>query len=111
MFFMSKGFIYLLENVSDNTIKIGYTRGKVEKRAKQLLTGSSADLSIIKTIPTDFGYKTETYLHRIFSHKKVRGEWFNLTQEDIAKMEEICEKTEKNFQFLLEHENYFIQKL
>lgn len=72
-FFMPKGFIYLLENVSDNTIKIGYTRGKVEKRAKQLLTGSSADLSIIKTIPTDFGYKMESYLHRFFPIRKFAG--------------------------------------
>lgn len=98
----------MIENVSNNSVKIGYTKGKAEDRKKQLLTGSSDDLRVIKTVPTKFGRKLESFLHQKFIRKKIRGEWFALDTEDIEQMDMICEKYEKNRQFLIDNDNYFM---
>lgn len=108
---MPKGFIYLLKNLSDDTIKIGYTRGKAEKRMKQLSTGSSGDLEIIRMFATDFGTTLEAYLHKAFHHKKVRGEWYNLAFEEVDVVMRLAAKFETNMKDLIDNENYFMKKL
>ena len=107
---MSKGFIYLIENVNDETVKIGFTKKNVERRLKQLLTGSSGDLVILKTFPIEFGQITERYLHRVYNCKNIRGEWFSLDIDDVQVIEELIKKFEDNLKFLIENENNFIIK-
>lgn len=107
---MGKGFIYLIENSVDGAIKIGFTKSKVEKRLKQLLTGSSGELNLIKTFPTEYGIKTEKHLHRVYLSKKIRREWFSLDIDDIQLIEELIKKFEGNINFLIENENKFILK-
>lgn len=107
---MAKGLVYLIENLFDGNYKIGYTEGNVEERRKQLLTGSSQELSVIFVFPTNYPQKLEKYLHRVFRHKHHRGEWFNLDAEHVSSFIPTCEQMEKSYNFLLENENYFIKK-
>jgi hypothetical protein len=107
---MQKGTIYLLQNLSDGAIKIGFTRGRSERRMKQLSTGSSGELQLVRTTFTDYGTALEAYLHNVFYYKKVRGEWYNLTEDDINIVMKLAAKFEENVKVLVENENYFIKK-
>jgi len=68
--------IYFIQ--SGNYIKIGYTKN-VESRIKALQTASPHSLNVVLTMPG--GLRKEAELHSLFSHLKVRGEWFNATSE------------------------------
>lgn len=62
-------------------IKIGYTSQEVEKRIRQLNTGSIHTLYVLGWINGD--KKTEKYLHTKFASSRVRynAEWFEATED------------------------------
>lgn len=60
-------------------VKIGYTRGDVTARLRQLQTGSPVELRIVATI--DGGPDLEARLHRTFRPLHVRGEWFTVAHK------------------------------
>jgi lipid II:glycine glycyltransferase (peptidoglycan interpeptide bridge formation enzyme) len=107
---MPDGFVYLIQNVYDGRYKIGFTEASVEERRKQLLTASSQDLTVVYSFQCKHHRKIEKYLHRLFKHRHQRGEWFALTEEDVKNFIMLCEKAEKNYNFLIEQKNYFIEK-
>lgn len=74
-----EGYVYF---VSDGTyVKIGFT-GNIEQRLITLQTGSPNTLTIKKIIP-NATIETEKQYHEKFKYKRVRGEWFNLSDEEI----------------------------
>ena len=75
--------IYILENF-ENFYKIGYSKDP-EKRVKQLNTGNSTSLKLIKKFKTKYDSKIESYLKKYFKTRNVRGEWFDLSNDDIKK--------------------------
>jgi len=63
-------------------VKIGYTNGDVYKRMSTLQTGTVAKLSILGHFP---GERTdEQRLHAEFAHRRIAGEWFQLTIEEVG---------------------------
>lgn len=106
------GFIYLFESVSDyeTQYKIGFTRNKstLKKRIQNLQTGNPNKIKIVNYFKTKWGRKVETTLHYIYSYKKLEGEWFNLELYDVTTFIDSCEKIEKNFDVLKEHQNPFL---
>lgn len=68
---------------SDNKIKIGYTKGSIEKRIAQLNTGSPN--KIYKLGWMEGTKEKEKELHIMFSAYRIRsnGEWFLGTKEII----------------------------
>lgn len=79
------GYVYVVKNES-NKFKIGYTRSSIEKRIASLQTASNELIELffyfIKEEPDVF----EKELHSIFSEKRIRGEWFELDDNDIKKI-------------------------
>lgn len=69
-------FTYILKEKS-GFYKIGRSKN-VDRRLKDIKCGNPT-VEIIKTYKGDY----ENMLHRIFESKKVCGEWFALTQEDL----------------------------
>lgn len=69
-------FTYILKDKS-GFYKIGRSKN-VDRRLKDIKCGNPT-VEIIKTYKGDY----ENMLHRIFESKKVCGEWFALTQEDL----------------------------
>jgi uncharacterized protein YeeX (DUF496 family) len=59
-------------------VKIGRSKNP-EKRLKQLSTGSPYKLEIIKKIRGNENLERE--IHDKFSHLRMNGEWFELTDE------------------------------
>lgn len=73
--------VYFIQNTVTKAIKIGYTGSKVEYRLKSLQTGNEAKLSLLFFVEgeVDLEYK----LHIYFASKRLEGEWFNVTEQEI----------------------------
>lgn len=84
--------IYLLQ-VGD-FFKIGYTKNDVNKRIKQLQTGCPDEISIKAVFKTKHNMKIERTLHRVLSHKRVSGEFFELDYVDVSNFVALCNKYE-----------------
>ena len=108
---MAKGYIYLLECVSnwDTTYKIGYTRNKdIKKRIKGLQTGNKDKIVCIDKFESTPGRTVETALHNFYSYKRQVGEWFELEFEDVLSFQDICKRIEENLDLLEKSNNPFI---
>lgn len=74
------GFVYLIR--AGDLCKIGMTIS-VESRLSSLQSSSSLPIELLHVIETTDMDTTETALHEKFQNKRVNGEWFNLSLEDI----------------------------
>ena len=75
------GFIYLARS-ADGKYKIGHSRD-VRKRMQSLQTGVHKKLQLVAKVKTSNCSALERICHRRFAAKRLRGEWFNLTENDI----------------------------
>jgi len=101
--------IYLVSAEVDGSCyhKIGYTAREVETRVKEFKTGNCSNFNIIHVYePLDFPVTIETSLHKHFRTKKINGEWFDLTQEDVDSFLGICDELYERFKMLKEMNTY-----
>lgn len=84
--------IYFITDTKN--IKIGYTKGKIEKRLKQLQTSCSDNLYILGWIEGDINL--EKRLHAYFDSCRIRhnGEWFYPTDDLLNYIN--CNNQKKN---------------
>lgn len=75
------GFVYLLK--SGTLYKIGAS-SKVGARIKRLTSILPLGGTLVCTIRTNNMYQLERELHEQFDDKRVKGEWFELTNQDVA---------------------------
>lgn len=80
--------IYIIKDIGTGLYKIGRSNN-VKNRRSNLNTGNSSLLDIIHTIHSDNALLDEKYLHCIFKHQKVRGEWFRLNDSIITWLKSI----------------------
>lgn len=76
---MGKGVIYLAK--CQEFYKIGHTTSDPLQRLSTLQTGNPFRVELVGTVPGTIGQ--ERNLHYQFAHKRERGEWFKLSQEDV----------------------------
>ncbi|WP_297419602.1 GIY-YIG nuclease family protein [Clostridium sp.] len=70
------GYVYFI--LCENLVKIGTTKD-IDKRIKQLSTGNGKEMKLIYYV---FGGKgTEWGMHQRFQNDRVRGEWFNYSDD------------------------------
>ena len=62
--------------------KIGRSNSPVD-RLVELQVGNSRKLTLYKVISTNCSIELENYFHKILKEFNIRGEWFNLTCEQI----------------------------
>jgi hypothetical protein len=74
------GLAYLIRAESSGAVKIGVAVDPA-KRLGSLQIGSPEPLSLIGVIPG--GRPQELRLHEQFADRRIRGEWFRLTEDDI----------------------------
>jgi len=99
------GFVYILENTNDsNTVyKIGFTTGTIQSRIKPLQTGNAYEITELYKFPTKYNRRLETAMHRYYKMDRMKGEWFNIEDNEVKNFLEICEKYEKGFDALREN--------
>jgi hypothetical protein len=74
------GYVYLLK--SEKGYKIGYSI-RPQDRLKTFHIKLPFHVEYEHLIATDDMVETERKLHRIFAHKHINGEWFDLSPEDV----------------------------
>jgi hypothetical protein len=103
------GFVYLIgEKNGENKYKIGSTRASnINKRLKQLQTGSSSELYIKDYYETSEPFKLEKMLHNHFNSSNIIGEWFELFESDTEAFRAICEEKMNIIKSLKDNPFYF----
>lgn len=76
------GIVYFARN-DEGLTKIGWTQN-FKKRKEALKLQEKINLELVHYISTYDCPTLEKTLHNVFKHKRVRGEWFDLSEEDIA---------------------------
>lgn len=77
------GFVYLMTN--GKRYKIGRTRN-VESRRRQIWMQAGIEIEVMACKQVDDHRSFEIALHRRFAHKRVTGEWFNLSDTDVQEV-------------------------
>lgn len=77
---LADGFVYLIK--SGRHFKIGKANS-VEARHRQLKIQLPQAAEVVHRIKTDDPFGIESYWHRRFADKRLNGEWFALSAEDI----------------------------
>lgn len=76
----SDGFVYLIK--SGRHFKIGKANS-VETRHRQLKIQLPQAAEVVHKIKTDDPFGIESYWHRRFAEKRMNGEWFALSADDV----------------------------
>jgi hypothetical protein len=100
--------IYLLNMVGTDLYKIGHTKREISKRINEIQTGNPKKIEVIRLFETDFYLKVEGWMHNVHKQKRMEGEWFELTNEDVINFTNDCQKGHDIFQMLTESDNPFI---
>ena len=78
--------VYFIRDSHGNT-KIGHSCD-IEGRLKSLQTGNPYELKVVRQIK-GASLQAEKEIHSYFGHRKIRGEWFNIS---MAEIDSICNK-------------------
>jgi hypothetical protein len=77
-------YTYLMRNNRNGYIKIGYSGNPTFREATLQSEEPKIDLIFkVKTV-----IEEELFLHEKFSQKRIRGEWFNLNDQDLEEAKE-----------------------
>lgn len=87
-------FIYLIK--AGDYYKIGMS-SNVEKRVYSIQTEIPYEITQIHTFEADNPREAERFLHRIFRHKRINGEWFNLSTYDLSFLSTIAGYSDGSF--------------
>lgn len=74
------GYVYLLK--SGPAYKIGRAR-EVDARIKQISPVLPYPVEVVHTIPSNNVVRAEAHYHQMFASKRLRGEWFDLSDADV----------------------------
>lgn len=105
------GYVYLFLEVNingDEAYKIGITKNEPTKRIKQLQTGNSSKLSLVKFYTSENYLKVERWLHRKYQIKtQAENEWRSLTDEQVFSFLDDCQKADETISFLLKENPFY----
>lgn len=80
---VAPGYIYFVQEHMNGTFKIGKTK-HIERRMNLFGVKLPFENKLIYLIKTANYHQTEVAFHKHFSSKRLEGEWFLLTKEDIS---------------------------
>lgn len=79
-----KGCVYFFKHIGLTPIKIGFSNSESPlKRFEQFKTYAPYGSELIGFIITNEAKKLETLLHLKFSNKRLKGEWFELSMDEV----------------------------
>lgn len=89
-------FVYLVHASGSSLFKIGYSRDP-ERRLKSLQTANGAELKLACVYESRWAPKMERTLHRTYASSRASGEWFELSDADVASFARECERMDRTF--------------
>jgi hypothetical protein len=102
------GKVYLIANEEWTQFKIGISTKQLDKRINALKTGNGSEISLIKSFETNHHRKVEKWMHNKYQSKRLVGEWFALSDDDVVNFISECQKAHDTFQYLIDSNNPFI---
>jgi hypothetical protein len=105
-------YVYLILEVDkngDEAHKIGVSKNSPEKRLKQLQTGNSNKLSVLKCYESKNYKRIENMLHARYSYKQTlaMNEFFRLSDDEVIGFLDTCKKLDETIQLLLRENPFF----
>lgn len=79
-----EGWVYLIHQCDSPFYKIGQTAGDVEKRLATLSHQNPQGLRLIHKFYCQDRRKTEQHLHQVYAGLRVKGEWFELSLDEVT---------------------------
>ena len=79
----NNGWIYIIKDTEANTIKIGVTQQKNPNKRLSHYSVHKIKFDLLFIDKINECYDVENYIHNFLSEKRVRGDWFNLSNEDV----------------------------
>tara|TARA_R110000751_G_scaffold6296_3_gene27032 strand:+ start:1065 stop:1379 length:315 start_codon:yes stop_codon:yes gene_type:complete len=102
------GTVYLLAEFTNNSrFKIGITKNDVNKRIRELSTGNSNEIILINKYESVNYRKIEGWLHQKFHMTRGRGEWFDLTHEQVISFTESAKEADEIITLLLRENPFY----
>ena len=106
------GYVYLTletDKNGDEAHKIGVSKHPPEKRIKQLQTGNSNKLSVLKCYESKNYVKVEVMLHARYSYKQTlaMNEFFKLSDDEVIGFLDTCKKLDETIQLLLRDNHFY----
>jgi glucan-binding YG repeat protein len=80
---IAPGYVYFVQEYMNGSFKIGKTK-HIEKRMNVFGVKLPFENKLIYLIKTSNHHQTEATFHKHFSSKRLEGEWFALTKDDIT---------------------------
>jgi Meiotically up-regulated gene 113 len=76
-------FLYVIAARKEGPVKLGLSQDP-QRRVRQLQTGSAEQLVIhhVEEVSDARVKLAESALHRMLGHRRMKGEWFNMTVEE-----------------------------
>ncbi len=107
-----KGYVYLILQLNIEgveTYKIGITKNAPEKRVKQLQTGNSDKITLLKSYQSENYLKVEQSMHRLYASFKTesKNEWFALKDEHVLSFIEECKKADEIIDFMYKNNEFY----
>jgi hypothetical protein len=78
------GYVYVVGNRKHGLYKIGMTTREPDQRIAEFAPKLPFEVKLLMVIESETPMEMEAKLHTVFSHKRVRGEWFELNDADLA---------------------------
>lgn len=104
--------VYLISSELDgkNLYKIGFTRREIQVRINEFKTGNASPFILVDSFQSKWGTKIEAHLHKFYRSKKISGEWFDLTEDDVLQFRERCQKFHDNLELVSTTNSYYLER-
>lgn len=86
------GYVYLIQGVNTPHFKIGKAR-QLKRRMDTFGVKLPMVIELICAIKTDNRHSLEGRLHSRFASKRMQGEWFNLSADDVQYIQSLAQDT------------------
>lgn len=80
---INSGYIYFVQESGNNRIKIGKAKNPESRIQNDFGTIMPYEFKVLHLIKSENYHKTENLFHNYFKNKRFKGEWFNLTNNDV----------------------------
>lgn len=87
-------YLYVIRAGDTDYYKIGVTKD-ITKRLRSLQGGNHLRLSIVLTVQHKHAYQQEKHVHQVAKRWHIRGEWFRLPREVVAKIKHCANEEAK----------------
>jgi hypothetical protein len=87
----NKNYVYLMFNVDTNSTKIGFSKNPYNRER----TLQSKDPNVFLLAAWKAPKSVEKQLHKKFDRKRIRGEWFSLSIDDLISIKQIMQQDTK----------------